>query len=158
MSKKIVSLCSFVLTMSLCLFSVQVAQAAGAPKATLDMKAKVEKSLQEYLNALTKQIETQATQQLPGQSVPADSLKTVNPTLTQERCAETGHSHSQAKNHKGPCTWIVIESQTTFDSLTQGRAKMSNWTGANQKTTPTKQGSAAKTPKDSTKRKYPPYW
>ena len=160
MSKKIVSLLSLVLTMGLCLFSAQFAQAAGAPKAALDMKAHVEQSLKNQLNALTKQMEIQTIQHLSRQTVPQDSLKTAqSPFKQEERCAETGHTHAQAKNHKGPCNWIVMDTQTSFNSLTEGRVTKSVWIRFGKKpVSQTKTDSTSKTPQDSTKRKYPPYW
>lgn len=152
------------------MFSTVVGAAQAQPQIIIPGK-----TMQKILKRVEKKFEKDMVVKRQQAVSAADTLQAVQaqqstaPAAAQranEVCSETGHTHAQAKNHKGPCVWIDLSAKEkssaakySYDPKTgehtyvHPSGKVWTW-----KSKPTQKISTAVRDTSSQRQKYPPYW
>ena len=117
------------------------------------------KTVERQLDSLTKNLEKKM-------------FKENKTLLSQERCGEGLHTHSQAKNHKGECYWpsehpekspastsrLIYDSKTKTYTYISSTGKVWKWNEKLQTTTEHQTEVASLRTESKSRTKYPPYW
>lgn len=164
-----------ILLFAVLLFSTGVFAAQTQPAIIIPGKT-MQKILQLFEKKFEKSVVEQRRQQAENDeaaqpaAAPQDSVAKAK--RAKEVCAETGHSHQQAKNHKGPCMWIDLSAKEETAKSQHGynpktgehifiHANGTVWKWKEPKRKPDTAANGSATPDSSataTPKKLPAYW